>query len=109
MMVMETAGIISELMRQAYAGEKSNSTAWHGPSIRQLLTGVGASNAARKPIANGPSIWELVLHIAQWDSICARRLAGEDIRLTTGDPEDWPALPAVSEDSWNATLKRLKD
>lgn len=84
-------------------------TAWHGPSVAQLLDGLSASDAAFRPADDAHNIWELVLHIAQWDVICARRLQGEDIRITTGDPEDWPPLPAVlSDESWNATLQQLK-
>lgn len=31
--------------------------AWHGPSVREVLSGVTARRAAAQPIANGHSIW----------------------------------------------------
>ena len=101
---------IHELMRQAYRGEpgRTDATAWHGPSLDKLLEGVTAAMALARPIAGAHSIWELALHIAQWDEICARRLRGEFIPTTIGDPEDWPALPEPNESSWQETLVRLR-
>lgn len=99
--------MIVELMRQCYFGASGKSTAWHGPSVWQLLDGVKAAEAACRPAPDVHNIWELVLHIAKWDVICARRLRGEDIRITTGDPGDWPPLPAFSNESWIATLQQL--
>lgn len=104
----ETSAMIVELMRQAYSGASGKSTAWHGSSVCQLLDGVNASEAAFRLTPDVHNIWELVLHIAQWDVICARRLRGEDIRITTGDPGDWPPLPAFSNEPWIATLQHLE-
>jgi hypothetical protein len=101
--------ILDQLIRQAYGGEPGrDGVAWHGPSLMKLLDGVTAEMAARKPIGHFHSIWELVLHIAQWDEICSRRLRGENISTTTGDPEDWPEVQTVSEQAWSAALERLK-
>lgn len=102
----ETARLAA-LVRQAWGGEPGSDDAWHGPSLRKLLEGVGAEEAARHPIAGAHSIWELVLHIAVWDEICARRLAGERIDATTGSPEDWPAAEAATEEAWRRALDRL--
>ncbi|MRS12847.1 MAG: hypothetical protein EG823_07220 [Actinobacteria bacterium] len=38
-------------------------TAWHGPSVLELLQRVLALEAASHPIAGAHSIWELLLHI----------------------------------------------
>jgi uncharacterized damage-inducible protein DinB len=101
--------ILGQLIQQAYQGEPGrNGVAWHGPSLLKLLDGVTAEMAAQKPVGHFHSIWELVLHIAQWDDICCRRLTGENISTTTGDPEDWPTVEAVSEQAWSETLERLK-
>ena len=101
---------IHALILQAYRGEagRSDATAWHGPSLDKVLDGVTTEMALARPFAGGHNIWELVLHIAQWDSICARRLRGESIPTTTGDSDDWPALPGADEPSWQATLVRLR-
>ncbi|HEX9005142.1 MAG TPA: DinB family protein, partial [Blastocatellia bacterium] len=66
----ETHRINSQLKR-AYQGE-----AWHGPSLRELLDGVTAEQAAAKPIPNAHSIWELVNHIIAWEQIVKARLEG---------------------------------
>lgn len=100
---------VAELLRQAYDGEPGKDDGWHGPSLRKLLEGVTAEQAARKPVPDGHSIWELCLHIAAWDEICARRLAGEDLRATTGSPEDWPAVGATTASDWQAALTRLRE
>jgi uncharacterized damage-inducible protein DinB len=59
----ETHRINSQLER-AYEGE-----AWHGPSLRELLDGVSAAQAASRPIPNAHSIWELVNHIILREAI----------------------------------------
>src|SRR5882672_7872565 len=38
--------------------------AWHGPSLKEILSGVTAERAAAKPLANAHSIWEITSHIA---------------------------------------------
>src|SRR6266853_1935870 len=69
------AARIADQLRRAFDG-----TAWHGPSLMELLDGVDAATAAAKPLAKVHSIWELVLHIAAWDAAGYRRLSGEKIR-----------------------------
>jgi uncharacterized damage-inducible protein DinB len=104
---MRESARLADLLEQAYAGEEGRAEAWHGPSLRALLSGVSAEQALRRPVASGHSIWELVLHIAVWDEICSRRLRGERILATTGSPEDWPALEGTDEAAWQASLARL--
>ena len=48
-------------------GARLMETAWHGPSLLELLEDVDAATAAAKPIPNVHSIWELLLHVAVWD------------------------------------------
>ena len=62
---------ILDQLRRAYEGE-----AWHGPSVREVLAGVTAEQARERPLANAHSIWELVHHIAVWESVGRRRLEG---------------------------------
>jgi uncharacterized damage-inducible protein DinB len=85
---------IADQLRRAHEGE-----AWHGPALSETLKGVTAEAAARRPIASAHSIWEIVLHVAVWESVVRRRLSGEVI----GDlpPEqDWPAVDDKSETAW---------
>jgi uncharacterized damage-inducible protein DinB len=104
---MNETARLAALLRQACDGEPGRDDAWHGPSLKKVLQGVGAAQASRKPISGGHSIWELVLHIAVWDEICARRLEGEVIHATTGSPEDWPEVGETSEARWQEARARL--
>jgi hypothetical protein len=63
---------IKEQLTRAYEGG-----AWCGTSLREALAGVGAEQAARRPVACAHSIWELVLHAAGWKDVVGRRLGGE--------------------------------
>jgi hypothetical protein len=67
---------LSEQVERAYAGD-----AWHGPSVREALDGVTAQLAMARPIADAHSIWEIVAHLAEWNTAIVRRLGGE--RLDT--------------------------
>ena len=73
--------------------------AWHGPSVRELLKGISARQAAAKSVPAGHSIWEIVLHLAAWQDVVRRRLAGETI-IDLPPELDWPAVPGTSETAW---------
>jgi len=93
---------IGEQLRRAYEGE-----AWHGPALQEILAGVTTAQAASRPLPQAHTIWELVLHIAAWESVVRRRLGGEAI----GDlpPEqDWPPVGDTSEAAWKKALDELE-
>ncbi len=81
--------------------------AWHGPSLKEILSGVTAEQAAAKPLANAHSIWELTMHIAGWEDVFLRRLAGRQMN----EPEegDFPVVTDASEEAWRRTLARFDD
>ena len=81
--------------------------AWHGPSLKEILSGVTAGQAAAKPLADAHSIWELTLHIAGWENVFMRRLAGAQIN----EPEegDFPIVTDTSEEAWRRTLAKLDE
>ena len=81
--------------------------AWHGPSLKEILSGVTAERAAAKPLANAHSIWELATHIAGWEDVFLRRLAGQQMN----EPEDgdFPHVTDASEEAWRRTLARFDD
>jgi len=93
---------IADQLRRAYEGN-----AWHGPSLGEVLAGVTAEQAIARPIAAAHSIWEIVLHIAQWELVVARRLAGE-VTVQVPPEEDWPRVHATHEEAWHETLQALK-
>jgi uncharacterized damage-inducible protein DinB len=81
--------------------------AWHGPSLKEILSGVSAEQAVAKPIANAHSIWELTSHVSAWEGVFMRRLAG----LQMNEPEegDFPAVTDASEEAWRRTLNRFDE
>jgi uncharacterized damage-inducible protein DinB len=102
---------IAALLEEAYFGEPGRSgIAWHGESVNTIVKGIDAELATRKLPGASHSIWEISVHIVQWDEICVRRLKGEVISMTTGDPGDWPDLPRnLDADNWGKALSRLKE
>ncbi|HZS45526.1 MAG TPA: DinB family protein [Blastocatellia bacterium] len=96
----EVTRIIDQLNRAFEGG------AWHGPSVKELLSGVTADKAAAQPVTGAHSIWELTLHIAAWESAALRRLNGDAANLS--DDEDWPAVNDRSSDAWQRTIASLE-
>jgi uncharacterized damage-inducible protein DinB len=93
---------IVDQMDRAFSGD-----AWHGPSLTALLDGVSAEDAAKRPIANVHSIWEIVEHVRAWNAIVLGRLKDETVEVT---PEmDWPPLPVVSDMAWKRALEDLRE
>jgi len=92
---------IVDQLRRAFEGE-----AWHGPAVTEILEGITAQQAAARPSGAVHSIWEIVLHIAAWESAGARRLRGDRAQLPT--EEDWPVVTISSEEAWQQTMKALK-
>ena len=92
---------IADLLDRAGHGD-----AWHGPSVDATLAGVTAAQAVARPIADGHSIWELVLHIAVWDRVVTRRFAGEELEPTGA--EDWPPVTKTTDDAWRRAVANLR-
>jgi uncharacterized damage-inducible protein DinB len=81
--------------------------AWHGPSVREVLEGVTASQAHARPLANGHTIYELVRHIAVWEEVGRRRLQGDPADIEISSSEDWPPPDDTSEDAWEQAKAAL--
>ena len=95
---------ILDQLKRAYEGN-----AWHGPSVREAVAGVTAEQAHARPLSNAHSIWELVYHIAVWESVGRRRLEGDRAAIDISSPEDWPPPNEKGEAAWEqakATLDR---
>lgn len=96
---------IAELLQRAFDG-----SAWHGPSVLELLEDIDAATAAAKPLPKVHSIWELVLHIAVWDDAAVRRLGGKKWQPT--GLANFPPVSAPTEVAWKkavAATKRTHD
>jgi uncharacterized damage-inducible protein DinB len=89
---------IADQLHRAYRGP-----AWHGPSLKAILTDVTAQRAAVRPANGAHSIWEIVLHITAWLRIARERLTASQARAVS-DEEDWPAPGS----SWPETLATLE-
>jgi hypothetical protein len=92
---------IREQIDRAFKGP-----AWSGPSVMEVLDGVDAIQAARRPIAAAHSIWEITLHIGVWEDVVRRRALGEPFNPT--DEQDWPKVTEITPQAWKATLKALQ-
>ena len=100
--VMTETHRINSQLKRAQEGQ-----AWHGPSLRELLDGVTAEQAAAKPIPYAHSIWELVNHIIAWEQIARRRLESEG-EIEIPDEINFPPVIDASEAAWQATLRSLE-
>ena len=98
---MEEVQRIEDQLTRAFEGN-----AWHGPSVRELLADMSAERALAKPLATAHSIWEIVLHIAAWERVVRRRLAGVDVTLSP--EEDWPPVQEASEMAWKSAVDSLE-
>jgi uncharacterized damage-inducible protein DinB len=92
-------------LRRSFDGD-----AWHGPSLREVLDGVDAAAATRRPVPNAHSIWELTHHLAAWTREVVRRLRG----AVAGMPAEgnWVDASDASEDAWRrlrASLDAARD
>ena len=92
---------IADQLRRAFEGE-----AWHGPAVKEALAGVTARQAAARPIPEDHTIWEVTAHIAVWEDVVRRRLAGEKVELL--DTQDWPPANQGGDHAWQALLERLE-
>jgi uncharacterized damage-inducible protein DinB len=97
---MNESARLADQLQRAQEGD-----AWHGPSLRELLTGVTAAQAAARPVPEAHSIWEIVHHVAAWEDAVRRRLAGERVSLT--GEGDWPPVHEPTEAAWVETRDRL--
>lgn len=98
---MSEAKRIADLHRRAFDGDS-----WHGPHVFEVLDGVDAVRASRKPIASAHSIWEIVLHIRVEEVIVLRLLRGGRVQQPTLE-EDWPP-PSGNDADWASDVAGLR-
>jgi uncharacterized damage-inducible protein DinB len=84
---------LADQFRRAFEGD-----AWHGASLRELLHGVTAKQAASRPIANAHTIWEIVLHIGSWEKMFNDAIHGKPLL-------PWPS-PAMNKLDWPAVIRK---
>lgn len=81
--------------------------AWHGGSVREILTGVSFEQAFQKPIPSAHNIIELTLHITAWAEEILSRFNGNK----PSEPQigDWPVPENYTEEYWNTVKRNLYD
>ena len=94
----ETARLEDQLERSFHGG------AWHGPATREVLSGIDAAGAERRPAGSGHTIVELVRHITFWLKEAYLRIA-EDRDVS--DEGDWPEQAALTEEAWTEVVAEL--
>jgi hypothetical protein len=68
---LKPAELVLALLDEAY--EKKT---WHGPNLKQSLSGVRVKQAAWRPAQGRHNIWEVTLHAAYWKYAVRRRIDG---------------------------------
>jgi len=90
-----------ELLDRAYKAK-----AWHGPALLETLEGVTPAMAAKRVVKGAHTIWELVDHVATWNTIVAARVAGQKPKQV--DPSlNFPKTPRATPAAWKKSLARL--
>lgn len=92
---------LADQIRRAFEG-----SAWHGDSVLELLADVNAKTASARPIKDAHSVWEILLHIAAWDDVVTRRIAGTAVTLT--DAQNFPAITDAGEAAWGQAIETTK-
>jgi uncharacterized damage-inducible protein DinB len=82
-----------------------NGDAWHGPSLRELVSSIPFEEAMQHPIPTAHSIWEIVLHITSWANIALRRITGGEVEPREG--EDWPVVGEMTSARWDEAREEL--
>src|SRR5689334_5360328 len=93
---METSKIAS-LLENTFHG-----TAWHGPSVMEVLENVSPQMASRR-IANSHNIIELIGHMTTWRNFVTKRLNGDSL-YEVSDAENFPTVL-----EWDQTVRQLKE
>jgi hypothetical protein len=83
-----------------------NGDAWHGDPVWKILDGITAGDAAFSPNEGANSIWHLILHMKYWENIVERQLRG--LPREESEALNFPALPGVSEENWQSTLRAFR-
>ena len=93
---------MQDQLRRVYEGP-----AWLGPSLKELLDGVDQERAARRPLPEAHSIWELVLHITAWLRIARERLFATAVRDHT-EEENWAPITGLWQDALIALDREVR-
>lgn len=96
----ETARIAGQLARAF------DSDPWWGPATADVLADLTAAQAARRPLPQAHTVWEIVLHATAWNREVLRRIRTGVAR----EPEDgdWPEVPGPTAENWRFAVQSLE-
>lgn len=97
---MSEIEFIVDQLKRAFDGE-----AWHGPAIIEILDDIDAEAAAAHPLRTCHSIWELVLHVAAWERVIAKRIQGQAVTLS--DDENFGHVSRTTDAAWREAVQSL--
>jgi len=97
----ESLRIADQLHRAFFGG------AWHGPAVKEVLSGVTAGAAEAHPLPSAHSIWELVHHLHAWIAEADATVRGKAYESLKGD-RDWPPVTSTSAEAWGEALTALE-
>lgn len=98
---MSEISFIVDQLKLAFEGEP-----WHGPALMEILEGINAKAALERPVSKAHCIWELVIHLAGWEQVVAKRLQGQTATLT--DAQNFGHLDSTTEQSWMSAVAVLR-
>lgn len=114
---MPVSPLLSSTALVRLLDEAYSARAWHGPTLRGALRGVGWREAYQQPGVGRHSIRALVLHAAYWKYVARRRIVGLAKGAFPLEGSNWfpePAAPTARQ--WKADLavlaaehRRLRD
>jgi uncharacterized damage-inducible protein DinB len=96
---------LADQFHRAFTGD-----AWHGASVKELLQGISAKQAASHPISGAHSIWEIALHIGSWEKMFDDAVHGKPLLPWPSaaiKKLDWPRVPAPTPAAWKKTQREL--
>jgi uncharacterized damage-inducible protein DinB len=82
-----------------------SSDPWHGPATADLLRDVPFEAAAARPVPDGHSLWEIVLHMTAWQREVFRRLGGAEPQAP--EDGDWPEPAPAGQEAWDTARAEL--
>lgn len=91
---------IAKLFSDWYGGNP-----WSYIKLMDILKDITAEQAAKRPIQNANTIWQLVQHCVEWRINVLRKMKGEDFKSAE---DNYLSNPTdISEEAWKNLLERF--
>jgi uncharacterized damage-inducible protein DinB len=95
----------TERIREQYE-RALNGNSWHGDNVWKTLGEVRPEQAFHRVLPDAHTIWELVAHMAFWESQVTRRLRREP-ELPEAEL-NFPRMPAATAENWQLLLEQFR-